>query len=54
MPDAGSTWFAAPRWLRDLCRTSWLLLGFALLVAGFVWLLPSPIPALKELPEADL
>ena len=23
-------------------------------VAGFVWLLPSPIPALKELPEADL
>ena len=23
-------------------------------LAGFVWLLPSPIPALKELPEADL
>ena len=33
------TSFAAPRWLRDLCRTSWLLLGFALLVVGFVWLL---------------
>jgi predicted MFS family arabinose efflux permease len=23
-------------------------------IAGFVWLLPSPIPALKELPDADL
>jgi MFS family permease len=23
-------------------------------IGGFVWLLPSPIPALKELPEADL
>ena len=33
------TRFAAPRWLRDLCRTSWLLVGFALLVVGFLWLL---------------
>ena len=33
------TSFAAPRWLRDLGRTSWLLVGFALLVVGFVWLL---------------
>jgi predicted MFS family arabinose efflux permease len=23
-------------------------------IAGFLWLLPSPMPALKELPEADL
>ena len=33
------TRFAAPRWLRDLGRTSWLLVGFALLVVGFLWLL---------------
>src|SRR3982751_2147727 len=34
-----STVFAAPRWLRDLGRTSWLLVGLFLLVAGVVWLL---------------
>ena len=34
-----ATAFAAPRWLRDLGRTSWLLVGFFVLVAGFVWLL---------------
>ena len=33
------TSFAAPRWLRDLGRTSWLVVGFALLVAAFLWLL---------------
>src|SRR3954454_5288160 len=31
--------FAAPRWLRDVGRTSWLLVGFLLLIAGLVWLL---------------
>ena len=34
-----ATAFAAPRWLRDLGRTSWLLVGFFVLVAGLVWLL---------------
>jgi predicted PurR-regulated permease PerM len=34
----GST-FAAPRWLRDLGRTSWLLVGLLLVVVGLVWLL---------------
>ncbi|HEY7018285.1 MAG TPA: AI-2E family transporter [Gaiellaceae bacterium] len=31
--------FAAPRWLRDLGRSSWLLVGFLLVVFGLVWLL---------------
>jgi predicted PurR-regulated permease PerM len=31
--------FAAPPWLQDLGRTSWLLLGFFVLVAGLAWLL---------------
>jgi predicted PurR-regulated permease PerM len=30
--------FAPPRWLRDLGRTSWLLVGAVLLLVGFVWL----------------
>ncbi len=30
--------FAAPRWLRDVGLTSWLLVGFALLLVGLVWL----------------
>jgi predicted PurR-regulated permease PerM len=34
-----ATMFAAPRWLRDLGRTSWLLVGFFLLMAGVIWLL---------------
>src|SRR4029453_4721269 len=34
-----ATVFAAPRWLRDLGRTSWLLVGLFLLLAGVVWLL---------------
>jgi predicted PurR-regulated permease PerM len=37
--DQLSTVFAAPRWLRDLGRTSWLLVGFFALLAGMVWLL---------------
>jgi predicted PurR-regulated permease PerM len=31
--------FAAPQWLRNVGRTSWLLVGFLLLLAGLVWLL---------------
>jgi predicted PurR-regulated permease PerM len=31
--------FSAPRWLRDLGRTSWLLVGFLALTAAFIWLL---------------
>ena len=34
-----ATVFTPPRWLRDLGRMSWLLVGFFLLVAGLVWLL---------------
>ena len=34
-----SSTFAAPRWLRDLGRTSWLLVGLLLVVVGLVWLL---------------
>jgi putative heme transporter len=34
-----ATAFSPPRWLRDLGRTCWLLVGFFLLVAGLVWLL---------------
>jgi predicted PurR-regulated permease PerM len=39
--DAGqlSTVFAPPRWLRELGRTSWFLVGFFALVIGIVWLL---------------
>jgi predicted PurR-regulated permease PerM len=31
--------FAAPTWLRDLGFTSWLLVGFVLIIVGVVWLL---------------
>jgi predicted PurR-regulated permease PerM len=34
----GST-FAAPRWLSDIGRTAWLLVGFVLLIIGAVWFL---------------
>ena len=34
-----ATMFAAPRWLRDLGRTAWLLVGCFALLAGIVWLL---------------
>ena len=45
-PDIGSgelqrlgSVFAAPRWLSDLGRTAWLLVGLFLLVVGVVWFL---------------
>jgi hypothetical protein len=31
--------FAAPRWLRDVGLTAWLLVGVALFLAGAVWFL---------------
>ena len=31
--------FAAPRWLRDLGTSAWLLVGIALFLVGSVWLL---------------
>jgi putative heme transporter len=31
--------FGAPRWLRDLGRSSWLLVGLLLVVVGLIWLL---------------
>jgi predicted PurR-regulated permease PerM len=31
--------FTTPRWLRDLGRSSWLLVGFLLVLVGAVWLL---------------
>ncbi len=37
--DALSTVFSPPRWLRDLGRGSWLLVGVFALLAGLIWLL---------------
>jgi predicted PurR-regulated permease PerM len=34
-----STVFAAPRWLRDLGRTAWLVVGLMVVLAGMIWLL---------------
>jgi predicted PurR-regulated permease PerM len=34
-----ATLFAPPRWLRDIGRASWFLVGFFLLLAGVIWLL---------------
>ena len=34
-----STVFSPPRWLRDLGRASWLLVGVFALLAGLIWLL---------------
>jgi putative heme transporter len=34
-----ATVFSAPRWLRDLGRTAWLLVGVFALLAGITWLL---------------
>src|SRR4051794_2206168 len=31
--------FRTPRWLRDLGRSSWLLVGLLLVVVGLIWLL---------------
>ena len=31
--------FTTPRWLRDLGRSSWLLVGVLVLLLGLIWLL---------------
>jgi predicted PurR-regulated permease PerM len=36
-----ATVFAPPRWLRDIGRASWSIVGLFLLVAGLIWLLGS-------------
>jgi putative heme transporter len=41
--DELNTVFAAPPWLEDLGRSSWLLAGFFLVVAGLIWLLGATI-----------
>lgn len=38
-PEALSGLFAAPKWMRDLGFTSWLLVGVAAALVGIVWLL---------------
>jgi predicted PurR-regulated permease PerM len=38
-PEDLSGLFAAPRWLRDLGRTSWLAVGVTLFIVGAVWIL---------------
>jgi predicted PurR-regulated permease PerM len=38
-PGALSGVFAAPQWLRDLGVSSWLLVGVAAALVGFIWLL---------------
>jgi putative heme transporter len=38
-PEALSGLFAAPKWMRDLGFTSWLLVGVAAALVGTVWLL---------------
>jgi predicted PurR-regulated permease PerM len=37
--DELTTLFASPRWLRDLGRSAWLLVGVAALLAVIIWLL---------------
>jgi hypothetical protein len=38
MPERNEQ-FSAPAWLRDLGFSSWLLVGFVLIVIGVIWLL---------------
>ena len=38
MPERNEQ-FSAPTWLRDLGFSSWLLVGFVLIVIGVIWLL---------------
>src|SRR3954468_9749783 len=39
MPPERRVQFSAPTWLRDLGFSSWLLVGFVLIIAGLIWLL---------------
>ena len=38
-PSKRTEQFAAPTWLRDLGFSSWLLVGFVLIIVGVIWLL---------------
>src|SRR5829696_1228665 len=38
-PDALSGMFAAPKWMRDLGFSAWLLVGVAAALIGTIWLL---------------
>ena len=37
--ESDNVQFSAPKWLRDLGFSSWLLVGFVLVIAGLIWLL---------------
>jgi predicted PurR-regulated permease PerM len=39
MPSDRSVRFASPAWLRDLGFSSWLLVGFVVIIVRVVWLL---------------
>ncbi|HEY6761760.1 MAG TPA: AI-2E family transporter, partial [Baekduia sp.] len=39
MPSDRDVQFSSPTWLRDLGFSSWLLVGFVLVVVGLIWLL---------------
>jgi predicted PurR-regulated permease PerM len=39
MASEGNAQLQAPRWLRDLGFSSWLLVGFVLVILGLIWLL---------------
>ena len=39
MASERSVQFSAPTWLRDLGFSSWLLVGFVLVIVGVIWLL---------------
>jgi len=39
MPPERTSEFSAPGWLRNLGFTSWLLVGFVLIIVGVIWLL---------------
>jgi predicted PurR-regulated permease PerM len=39
MESERSVHFSAPQWLRDLGFSSWLLVGFVLVIVGLIWLL---------------
>src|SRR5215217_9004370 len=39
MPPERTSEFSAPGWLRNLGFSSWLLVGFVLIIVGVIWLL---------------
>jgi predicted PurR-regulated permease PerM len=49
-----STVFASPRWLRDLGRTAWLLVGVFALLAGITWLLGATLTIVGPMIAASI